>query len=421
MTFAANAKRLVRRFANSQRGATAITFAIAIVPVLLAAGFAIDYARYSTAQTELQAALDSGALSAAAAITLPDASRVAAAEATFNANVAGAGIQGNNIASNFVVAGSKVSGTASLVLPSAFMQLAGYETMAVSVSSEIEVPPKKKAEIALVLDYSGSMTEVLGGQVKYIAMKTAAKKLVNDLAAAAPSDVKFGLVPFSHHVWVTLPKSMVLGQTGSGNWTGCTQDRKYPYNLTDDTPTSVNGSKWGQPNSPMHASSTCAAYVPNGLVVRPLTNNFAAVNNQLDAMTPYAWTHIALGAEFGFHLLSGQAPFSEGAPYSDTTTSKYLVLLTDGEQTEPAFGPGTTRTVSQGESNLTAICSNAKAKGITVITIAYNIDDAATVQRLSDCTTDPSKDFFSIDASNNVASAFEEIKQQITAQVRIGK
>ncbi|MFT3988783.1 vWA domain-containing protein [Aestuariivirga sp.] len=412
---------LIRRFAESQRGTTAVTFAIAIVPVLLAVGVAIDYVRYSTAQTQLQAALDGGALSAASASTLTDANRVEAAEATFNANIAAAGLAGNGVESKFDISDSKVAATASLVLPTVLMQIAGYQSMSVSVSSEIEIPPKKKAEVALVLDYSGSMKDVLGGQVKYIAMKTAARKLVDDLAAAAPNDFKVGLVPFSHHVWVSLPKSMVLGQSGGGTWTGCTQDRKYPYNLTDDTPTSNNATKWGQPNSTMHASSTCAAYVPNDLIVRPLTDDFAAVDAQLDDMVPYAYTHIALGAEFGFHLLSGQAPFPEGAPYSDTTTKKYLVLLTDGEQTEPAFGPGTTRTVNQGEANLTSICANAKAKGITVITIAYNIDDTDTVKRLSDCTTDADTDFFSIDASNNVASAFEEIKKQITAQVQIGK
>ena len=97
-----------------------------------------------------------------------------------------------------------------------------------------------------------------------------------------------------------------------------------------------------------------------------------------------------------------------------------MVLLTDGEQTEPAFGPSL-RNVNQGESNLSSICANAKARGITIITIAYNIDDTETVNRLRGCTTDPATNFFDIGSDNNVASAFESIKKQITAQVRIGK
>ena len=83
-----------------------------------------------------------------------------------------------------------------------------------------------------------------------------------------------------------------------------------------------------------------------------------------------------------------------GVSYDDEETQKFMVVLTDGAQTEPAFGPGSTRTVAQGESNLEALCTNAKAKGITMITIAYDLDDNATANRLKNCATDPDKNFF---------------------------
>ncbi len=411
---------VVHRFAFNQKGASTVTFALAIVPVLLGAGFAIDYARYANAQTGLQSALDSGALAVAAAANLSDVQRIAAGESTFAQNLTTTSLDGATVTRSFKLNGSTVEAKASFDLPVSLMQLAGFSAMTVDVETAISIPGKKKAEVVLVLDYSGSMTEKLGGQVKYVAMKNAAKSLVNELAASNPKNVKIGLVPFSHHVWVTLPKQYVVGQTGSGTWTGCTQDRQSPYNLTDATPTSVDASKWGQPIAKVHASSGCGAYVPNNLTVLPLTNDFTAIGKQLDAMKPYAWTHIALGAEFGFHLLSPDAPYTEGAAYNDKTTKKVMVLLTDGEQTEPGFGSGS-RSVAAGEKNLEAICANAKAHGITVMTIAYNIDDSATVDRLRNCTSDSVKNFFNIDSGNNVASAFEEIKKQITAQVRIGK
>ena len=410
-----------RRFMVNQLGTTAVTFALTLVPLLMAAGMAVDYIRYATAKTDLQSALDAGALAAAAGFSLNNAQRVAAADQTFVKNLTGGSIGADAVTRSFKISPDGVTASASFELPTSLMQLAGFTNMPVDVRTVIDIGGSKKAEIALVLDYSGSMTEMLGGQVKYIAMKNAAKNLVNDLAAANLKNVKIGLVPFSHHVWVTLPKQDVLGQSGSGTWTGCTQDRQYPFNLTDDSPTSASGSKWGQPIAKVHASSGCGAYVPNHLTVLPLTTDFAAVNSQLDAMLPYMWTHIALGAEFGFHLLSPNAPFGQAASYSDPNTRKVMVLLTDGEQTEPAFGPGTTRNVAQGQSNLTEICTNAKAKGITIVTIAYNIDDTATVGRLRNCSSDPAKDFFDIGTDNNVASAFDQIKQQIVAQIRIGK
>ncbi len=408
------------RFAVNETGTMAIVFALSTLPMLLAAGAAIDVVRYSSAQTALQAALDAGALAAAASTNLSTPARIAMGESNFDINLASASLGGVSVSRSFDLAGGKVTGSASFDLPVSLMQLAGFTTMPVEAETEINIPGNKKAEIALVLDYSGSMTEVLSGQVKYVAMRNAAKNLVNELAGSNPTKVKFGLVPFSHHVWVTLPKEHVKGETGAGMWTGCTQDRRSPHNVTDETPTSAAPTQWGQPIADEHKDYSCGPYVPNKLIVKPLTDDFAAINSQLDAMVPYAWTHIALGAEFGYHLLSPNAPFDEGASYSDTTTQKIMVLLTDGKQTEPAFGPGP-RDVAQGEENLKTICEKAKASGITVMSIAYNIDDAATVDRLRNCTTDPAKDFFSVEEGENIAKAFDAIKQQITAQIRIGK
>lgn len=412
---------IIRRFLKNQKGNTAIAFAIAIVPVLLATGAAVDYLRYASAKSELQAALDSGALAAAAAQTLSMGGRVSAGEENFARNMQKSGFEGEEIEADFAVSGVTVKATANMKLPSSLMQLAGIDMMNIEATTEISLPDVKKAEIALVLDYSGSMDDKVAGQKKYISMKNAAKTLVSDLAAANPSNIKVGLVPFSHHVYLTLPMQYVLGAGSGGNWTGCTQDRAYPHNRSAATPVADNATKWGQPQAPDHAAWGCADYAPKNLVVKPLSSDFAAVNSQLDAMKPYAWTHIALGAEFGYHLLSPNAPFAEGVDFTDTKTRKFMVILTDGMQTEPGFGPGGARTVAYGEKNLEAICDNAKADGITVMTIAYDLDDSDTRKRLKACASDPDTDFFVADDGSAVSAAFEQIKEQIVAKVYISK
>ncbi len=412
---------LVKRFGTCQGGAIAILYAMSAVPIFVAAGSAIDYIRYVANTTELQAALDSAALAAAATPEATDAERLALAEATFVMNLENGDLSDAAITRSFEIEDDTVVAAANMDMATSLMKFAGIESMKLSIGSEIAIPGDKKAEIALVLDYSGSMNETIAGGVKYVAMKNAAKNLISDLEAANPDKVKFGLVPFSHHVYGTLPKSYILGASGSGDWTGCTQDRKYPYNLTDATPTSDNNTKWGQPQAPVHISLGCSGYVSNNLVMKPLTNDFTGLKSQLDIMTTYAWTHIAVGVEFGFHMLSDNAPFSEGVSYDDEETEKFLVVLTDGAQTEPAFGSGSTRTVAQGEANLEALCTNAKAKGITVITIAYDLDDNATTQRLKNCATDPDSNFFVATDTAAVASAFDNIKTIITAEVFISK
>ena len=410
---------LLKRFGRCQSGNVAIVFALSAIPIFLAAGASIDYARYYAGETKLQAALDAAALSAATAHDASDTQRINAALASFKENVEGGELA---VATpNFTIKDGTVHASADMKLPTSFMAVGGIDIMQLSAVTEIAIPEDKSAEIALVLDYSGSMEDKISGGVKYIAMKNAAKKLITDLQVANPKRVKFGLVPFSHHVYVTLPKAYVLGQSGSGNWTGCTQDRPYPANLTDDTPTTSNTTKWGQPQAPEHMSSGCSGYVSHNLNVTPLTDNFAGLKAQLDSMTPYAWTHIALGVEFGFHLLSDNAPFTTGVSYDDKKTKKIMIVLTDGTQTEPAFGPGGTRTVSQGESNLEALCENAKAKGITMMTIAYDLDDSTTRNRLRNCSTDPTKNFFVATDTSAVASAFDDIRNAITAQVFISK
>jgi Flp pilus assembly protein TadG len=419
MTSRSTVNNLLKRFGRCQSGNVAMVFALSAIPIFLAAGASIDYARYYAGETKLQAALDAAALSAATAHDASDTQRINAALASFKEN-----LEGGELAvatPNITIKDGTVHASAEMKLPTSFMAVGGIDIMQLSAVTEIAIPEDKSAEIALVLDYSGSMQDKISGGVKYIAMKNAAKKLITDLQVANPKRVKFGLVPFSHHVYVTLPKAYVLGQSGSGNWTGCTQDRPYPANLTDDTPTTSNTTKWGQPQAPEHKSSDCSGYVSHNLNVTPLTDNFAGLKAQLDSMTPYAWTHIALGVEFGFHLLSDNAPFTTGASYDDKKTEKIMIVLTDGAQTEPAFGPGGTRTVSQGESNLEALCENAKAKGITMMTIAYDLDDSTTRSRLRNCSTDPTKNFFVATDTSAVASAFDDIRNAITAQVFISK
>jgi Mg-chelatase subunit ChlD len=427
MALVSRLSKLIKRFSASERGSVAITFGISAFSIILAAGASIDYARYVTARTQLQAALDAGALAAASAgHGKSDAARQAKGLEAFNANLVDG--LGSDLGATpvFTINGELIDAEARGSLPSGFIQIAGIDQMNMKVESQVNIPQDKKAEIVLVLDYSGSMTEVSGGEVKYKAMRKAAKKLVSDLEAANPDSVKFGLVPFSHHVWVTLPAQYVVGQVGPGNWTGCTQDRMYPYNVTDATPlTTDNQTKWGHPQAAPPPGDGphggCAAYVPNRLVVRPLTNNFWAVKDQLDRMSPYAYTNISLGVEFGFHLLSPNAPFTEGVSYSDANTEKIMVVLTDGRQTERAFGPGGSREVVNGETNLATLCENAKAKGVTMMTIAFDLRDTPTENRLRNCSTDPDRHYFVAEDGGDIAAAFESIRTEITAQVFLSR
>jgi Flp pilus assembly protein TadG len=413
-------QKFMQRFLNNQNGTVAVFTAIAAVPLLIAAGTAVDFVRLSAAQTEVQSVIDTAALAAAGLKDKTDSERIAAAQMSFDINIKRGPAASMLPVATFKIIDKAVVATVDLEMPTSFMALAGITVVKTQSHAEVKILTDKKAEVALVLDYSGSMEDAIGGGVKYLAMRDAATNLVNDLNASDPKKVKFALVPFSHHVKTTLPSAFVLGATGA-TWTGCTQDRKYPYNVSDATPSTAAASKWNQVMAPDHAAWDCSGYAAHNLKIVDLTDNAKKITDQLAAMTPYAWTHIALGVEFGYHVLSPNAPFTEGVAYADKNTRKFMVVLTDGEQTEPGFGPGGSRTVENGENNLAKLCDSAKANGITIITLAFDLDDTTTRQRLKDCSSNPTTDFMVAESSADLASAFQSVKQAIVADIFLQK
>jgi Flp pilus assembly protein TadG len=228
-------------FRKNQSGAVALLFAFAAIPILLVAGAAVDVSRSVSAQTKLQTALDAGAL-AAAASDLPEADRIALAEKTFHQNV---GPDYAGATPNFFIGTDAVTADVDITVSNVFMKFAGVSQTNVAADSVVQLPRDKPAEVVLVLDYSSSMNS----NGKWQAMRDAALDLVDTLSEQQTNDqVKFALVPFAKMVVADLPADYVIDEDTNTPWTGsgCTQDRKWPYNTQDTTPDQFNNdTKWG--------------------------------------------------------------------------------------------------------------------------------------------------------------------------------
>ena len=159
---------------------------------------------------------------------------------------------------------------------------------------------------------------------------------------------------------------------------------------------------------------------PHNLTILPLTNQHQTVLDQLNAMDPFVGTHISLGLEFGWHLVSDNAPFTEAQPYNTDDLLKAIVLLTDGKQTTKAWGQNDSHSSSNGEENLENMCTAIKAKGILMITIAFDLNDGETETRLSNCATS-SQYFFDADSNAQLAAAFQTISGQLKQQIYVSK
>ena len=406
-------KSLLRR----TEGQVTIIFALASIPMMIAAGSAIDYMRYSDVKTSIQAGLDGAALAAALPRSATDAERTAIARQYFKKNASYKGMDGIDVDINVLIGADSVRTSVSSRMSTSFMALAGINSMEINEMAEVMRPFADDAEIALVLDYSGSMNR-LG---KYQSMATAATKMINDLAAATkPGAVKIGLVPFSAMVYTSMPREYVNQASATAIWTGCTQDRKYPHNTNVDTPQTAPAdpdTKWGYIEGGSENSGVygCPAYISKNLKIVPLTADLASVKTAIGAMRPLGNTNIPLGAEFGWNLLDPQAPYAEGVAYSHPKTKKFLVLLTDGVQTSKEFGEDGSRSVALGNDNLVELCTNMGNAGVTVFAIAYDITNPKVTDLLKACAGER---YFEPSASGSeITSVFSQITQQITNRI----
>ena len=136
-------------------------------------------------------------------------------------------------------------------------------------------------------------------------------------------------------------------------------------------------------------------YLCDSKPILPLTTDKASVQTMIQGLIAKGGTNILEGLMWGWRVLSPEAPFTEGREYTDAENTKYLVLMTDGENWHQAmsnhnkssyhsFGYavkgrlGTTYTntalVNQMNTKTLAACANAKAAGIKVYTVAFRLE-----------------------------------------------
>ncbi len=250
----------VRGLARNTRGNVAILFGLAIIPIVLGVGVAVDYGRALLVRERMTSAADTAALAIGSWTGLTEAELKTKAQQYFNANY-----PGNTLGTvgklNVSFQGDDILVSVSGSVPTTFMRLANINSVDVG-STAVITKKERNIELALVLDTTGSMGQ--GGKMS--AMQSAAKTMVSDLfAGKTTSDtLKIAVVPFSAAVnvgsdkkdesWIDKnAKSPVAYEDfKSGvkvfdlytslknrSWQGCVRERDgTDYELTDATPDS---------------------------------------------------------------------------------------------------------------------------------------------------------------------------------------
>src|SRR6185312_2005254 len=161
--------RRLRRHAidlvEARRGNVAVTFVIALIPVMVCIGAAVDYSRVSLARMAMQAALDSTALMLSRDLalgTITQAQIGNKAQAYFTAAYTNPDAQSVSISASYTPRGSGTAQTILLngsgAIATEFMAVVGYPTLGFSVSSTTTWGTSL-LRVALVLDNTGSMDD----------------------------------------------------------------------------------------------------------------------------------------------------------------------------------------------------------------------------------------------------------------------
>ena len=382
--------RNLKSFSTNSCGSVAIIAAIALSGMMIAAGIAVDYGNSITVRSKMQSAADAAAL-AAAATQLTTGERKKLAQDVFAKNIDADQFISAPTVGVVIDKNKEVVVSASGKVRTNFMSIAGFSDILVAVNAAAGLN-SMNAEIALVLDVSGSMRAGMGGQTRIDVLKQAAHDLIDTVSSnnGGSKPVKFGIVPFTANVNVGPDQNQFI--TGSNHalfagttWAGCVfehpplqtvfpgftgidvkANNKWHAYIWPPTPDGVPSSGAGRcinpsdgTNDGYEAVTTNAAgdynpwsSGPNYNCVRhpilPLTSTVSDVHDKIDELTAESnmGTIIAPGISWGKRILEPSAPFSEATNFS-SDMRKILIVLTDGEQTtEAEFQPDSCHTAT---------------------------------------------------------------------------
>jgi hypothetical protein len=287
-------------------------------------------------------------------------------------------------------------------VPAHFGALFGSTTMPVGANSTAAWGVKKM-EIALVLDNTGSM----GNSGKLSALKTAVTNFVNVMEAAStgPNAIKISMVPFATKVKVgagfnsaTWLRSDLLQWWEQNSWEGCVADRDQSYDVDDTAPNAAA-------LSTLYPKVQCSGN-QSLAEVRGLSDNYNAIRTHAQTMGASGNTNVPIGIAWGHATLSAGDPFTGASAFGDPDVDKFMIVLTDGDNTQNRW----TNNQSSIDSRMTLACDAVKAKNIKLYTIRV-INGNANLLR--SCATNTSMYY---DVQN--ASQLDPVFQQIAAAIK---
>lgn len=337
-----------RTFARREDGALIVFTLYILICMLLAIGMGIDIVRTEFARIQMQNTTDTAVLAAAdleQTLTPEDVvkdhfRRVGVDESALTITVQ------DNTNDKIVATQSRLN------IPTIFMDMVGIRSL-IAPSSGTAEESVTDLEISLILDNSGSMGQNNDYRLKLL--KPAAKEFIDTVLEADTDDkrISISLVPFATQV--------TAGAELLSHYSGVTSEHGYSHCVTfkdaDFTTTSLPTTQALARTAHFDPSSTRTPPYDSARIcstlgsreIMPWSNNAATLKARIDSMVGQGWTSIEIATKWGMTLLD---PTSRsvltamadkglvdeefrGQPFDYTrrATQKYLVIMSDGENT----------------------------------------------------------------------------------------
>ncbi len=457
---------MLKRFAREEDGLVTLFAILMILLMILMGGVGVDLMRHERERARVQAVADRAVLAAAdldQTLTPADVARDYFDKAGMADYISSVKVEeGLNY--------RRVTVDASRELNTMFMSKFGQEKLNVPAKATAE-EKVNKVEISMVLDISGSMRE----NGKMDNLHDASDVFIDTVLKPENADlISISVVPYTAQVNVGQDIMDELNVNQLHSFSHCVDFDDSEFDLTAISQTRPYehmqhfeaGYSWNNrhrdntgsydnisnPGCPKQSYEEVAAY----------SQNATALKNRIANFRPRANTAIHLGMKWGVALLDpafqpinqeigGDAAFqARPAAYSDIDTLKTVILMTDGVNvTTRRINPqvyanrdhyrhwsdypfywwlnrnvrsseqhrwySTKYTSGQADNLLDDICDAAKAKGIVIWSIGFEVTDhGASVMK--NCASSDSH-FFRVEGVE-IVDAFEAIARQIN-QLRL--
>lgn len=460
-------KTLFKTIRHCQEGGVMALIGVSLALLVGATGTAIDTSRTQQVQSKLSSSLDAAGLAAGSTISTTNLHNEAYKylQANFNNHL-------NAIITDFSAVANAdntiITLNATATVPTTLMKVLGFESNQVSASSEI-TRASKGLELAMVLDNTGSM---YGS--KLTSLKSAATDLVNILHGDGGNNddnLFIGLVPFSQSVNIGSGRASwtLAGSNhwGTASWSGCVDARiTNNRDVTDDPPAIAafnqyywacddNINEWYGTNrnrtncrlsSRTRYRTDMGIYRgPNKYCPQPVTGMTASktiITDAIDAMQAVGYTHINLGAAWGWRMLSprwrglwGGEMNSQNLPldYNAENMNKAVIIMTDGDNTMSHYSQGAYGYLHEGilgttsssaartqlDNRLLQVCASMKQQNIIVYTVSFGTVSSASQTMMQQCASQPDYYFHSPN-STELQASFRAIGDSL-ASLRVSR